>query len=474
MIRAMAASGAYARARIRTRAAICGFVAVCLYMAVLIGGLTFAPDASERAWADDAAAQVEQAASLDAQGLLSAVQRETGASQSDSYSASLLNPDDGTSAWIAFDFARAGLLKDASGTLDVVRSYVTESYASSYHGLDDLRPTTWSRAITLIATLGGDPTSFGSRSDGSKADLVSDGLENWSYTANYGEQGSNAWIWGLVALTASDAKLSDDARYTPRIMVDELLACQAEDGSFSLNEKEGSGSVDVTGMALAALAPYRDREDVSQAIQKAVEYLSNVQQEDGSFSDDMAGSDPTCESTAMAIIGLSAVGVDADTDERFIKGGTSALAALLSFQKGDGTFAHTASDLGDADVDTLPSEQALRALLSYLDLANGGDGNVYTADVKIALSLSGGGSSDGSGSASQTDASLLVRVLASLAVGIVLGLIVVGILWLISRLRKRKRARVASRGKRDGSSSKGNRFSSITKNIKGNIRDLRK
>lgn len=468
MIRPTHISKAWTGGRNGKLSAICCLLFACLCVVILACGSLLAPATYERAWASDAAARAEQAASMDAQGLLSTIQREAGVSVSDTYSAKLLDPDDGTSAWIAFDFARGGLLKDSSDALDVMRTYVTESYAGPYHGLDDLRPTTWSRAVILVSILGGDPTSFGSLPDGSKADLVSEGIVNWSYTANYGEQGSNAWIWGLLALSASDAKPSDDARYPAHVMVDALLACQASDGSFSLNEKEGSGSVDVTGMALSALAPYRDREDVSQAIDKAIEYLSEVQREEGCYSDEMAGSDPTCESTAMAVIGLSACGVDVDTDERFIKGGVSLLAGLLSFQKDDGTFAHTISDLSDADVDTLPSEQALRALLSYIELANGGDGNVYTADTKIALSISHAGSS---GESSETSTSLFVRVLISLALGVVLGLLVVGILWLIYRVRKR--VKTASNGKLSGFISKGDKEGSISRTIKENIRNLR-
>ena len=388
------------------------------------------------------------------------------------YASDELVVGDSSCEWLAYDVYRAGATEGASAFLERMEAHVSESYASPAGGLDANSPTTWARAAIVVAGLGADPSAFGVNAGGAPANLLSDGLYNWSYSESLSDQGSNALIYALLAIDATSARVPEDARYSARDMLEGLLACQAADGSFALRQGSATGSVDLTGMALAAIAPYGDDPAVADAIAAAVGYLSAQQAADGGFSSE---GEATSESSAMVIVGLSACGIDAHADERFVKGGASALDALLAFQKADGTFAHTADTLADSGVKDLPTEQALRALLAYEELAQGGDGNVYAPDVKLSIGgvgPAGAGSAGGTAesgasaevgqstpSASSADAQAsagavdaaagteptparparITNIAASLAVGAAAALVVVAAIWAIRKIRRKAR-----------------------------------
>ena len=89
-----------------------------------------------------------------------------------------------------------------------------------------------------------------------------------------------------------------------------------------------------------------------------------MQDADGGFSG-IDGS--SSESIAQVIVALSALGIDADQDPRFIKNGVSALDALLAFQLEDGSFKHIA----DGKSDGMATEQAYYALTAYFRMVEG-------------------------------------------------------------------------------------------------------
>ena len=66
------------------------------------------------------------------------------------------------------------------------------------------------------------------------------------------------------------------------------------------------------------------------------------------------------ETVSQVIIGLSAVGVDAETDSRFVRNGSGLVTALGSFSIGGG-YAHLAGD----KVNPMASEQGLCATAAY-------------------------------------------------------------------------------------------------------------
>src|SRR5690625_2978415 len=115
-------------------------------------------------------------------------------------------------------------------------------------------------------------------------------------------------------------------------MIKEILSAQLEDGGFALNTYEREANVDMTAMAIQALAPYYNSEEtytyqltstnekvtkkVRTVINEAVEQLSELQLDTGDFE---SMGTPNAESTAQVIVALTALGIDPLTDERFIK-----------------------------------------------------------------------------------------------------------------------------------------------------------
>ncbi len=355
------------------------------------------------------------------------------------YGSDALLIDDGSCVWLAFDVYRAGATDGSKAFLERLENYVTESYAGDQHGLDAYSPTTWARTAIVSGAMGANPRKFGTNAAGQPADLLSDGLYNWSYTENLSNQGSNALVYALQAIDALQVAVPADAKYSAAYVLESLLDCQAEDGSFALSSGSRTGSVDLTGMALAALAPYRDMPEVSDAVDAAIEYLSAQQSPDGGFS---AEGEATSESCAMVIIGLSACGIDATIDKRFVKERGTPLDALLKFQKTDGTFAHLVGDLSEEKVKDLPTEQALRALVAFAELQQGGDGNVYTSDIELdvwrAPDDEGLAEPGAAGDGAFLDTGW-VPYLISIFVGAGIALVVVAAIWFVRKIRRKAR-----------------------------------
>jgi hypothetical protein len=179
-------------------------------------------------------------------------------------------------------------------------------------------------------------------------------------------QGLNGPIWALIALDSAAYPLSAHPTATVPASRDlylaEILRRQLADGGFNLTAGAGGGAiaaearaeVDITGMALQALAPYRERPEVQAATDKALACLSALQGEDGGFGYRGEGN---LESAAQVLTALTALGLSLD-DPRFVKNGRTILSNILSFSHGDGSFRHSASG-GNSQMST---EQALYAL----------------------------------------------------------------------------------------------------------------
>ena len=180
------------------------------------------------------------------------------------------------------------------------------------------------------------------------------------------KQGFNGPIWALIALDSNDYETADsELRET---LISYILQYQHDDGGWSLYlQPEKDSNVDITGMTLTALAPYKDRADVAAAAAKAIAWLSEAQQDNGDFAYDESAAG-TVESCAWAVVGLTEWGVNPDTDSRFVKNNTSAVDALLSYYLEDkAVFEHAKDDGGNA----MGTDQATYALVAYDRFING-------------------------------------------------------------------------------------------------------
>lgn len=174
------------------------------------------------------------------------------------------------------------------------------------------------------------------------------------------KQGLNGIVYALLALDAGNydipAAPEGKEALTRETLLSLLLERQLEDGGWAFSGTQADA--DMTAMVLQALSPYKEEEAVKAAVEKALACLSNLQQETGVFA---SNGQNNCESTAQVIIALTALGIDPQTDSRFVKGGGSAYEALCRFYVEGGGFAHT---LG-AERNELATEQGYLALTAY-------------------------------------------------------------------------------------------------------------
>lgn len=165
----------------------------------------------------------------------------------------------------------------------------------------------------------------------------------------------NGLVMGLLALNSRN--YTSDTSW----LVQAVLAQQNEDGSWRASaDTKPVGDVDMTAMALQALAPYyKDggNETVNTAVEKALNWLS------GKYR---SGYDSS-ESCAQVVIALSALNLDANTDARFTKTmegkALSVLGNLLQYRVVEnGGFKH---QFADKAVNEMGTEQALCAMAAY-------------------------------------------------------------------------------------------------------------
>ena len=322
--------------------------------------------------------------------------------------------------WYAFDLARLDTEPKAGkeAYLKALEQYVTDAYATP-DKLSRNESTPWARVALCVYALGGDPTSFGTDPDGKPINLLADGIYNWSQTSDLGYQGTNAWIYALYTLDCVGAEVPADARYTRETIKQNLLAAQNSSGAFGL--VPGGSNIDITSMAIVALAPYVDELQVNRAVQSALAFLAYSMGGDGTLGDTGVASSESC---AMAILALCSVGIDPTSDPDFTKNGHTLVDGLLSFQREDGSFSHSYDDDLSFGIQHMPTEQSMRALMAIEEFKSGGDGDVYTFDVEVVSMPDG---SSGSGFAIKG---------AWLGVGIVVGVALVAILSAINRRKK--------------------------------------
>ena len=201
-----------------------------------------------------------------------------------------------------------------------------------------------SRIVLALTAIGEDPTSVGGHN-------LLTALNDLTFVK---KQGSNGPIWALLAVD------SGNYEYTKREkLIEAILDERTTDGGWLISGT--TADPDMTAMAIQALAPYYDKDhpEVVEAIDTALDLLSDMQNDDGGFS---SWGKANCESAAQVVVALSTLGLDANTDSRFVKNGYSVLDNLLSYEQEDGSFQHTADGSGD---NQMSAEQGTYALVAY-------------------------------------------------------------------------------------------------------------
>jgi energy-coupling factor transport system substrate-specific component len=158
-------------------------------------------------------------------------------------------------------------------------------------------PGSLERTLLAAAAAHRDVTDFGGRNllGALRRDIRADGSV---------DQQTNLTAFAILALRAAKAPV-------PIRMLTWLAHQQDSDGGFNFATAPGDSDADDTGAALEALAGLGER----RTIARAVTFLRRQQNRDGGFGD-VEGAASNAQSTAFAVQGLIAVGVDPGTLQR--------------------------------------------------------------------------------------------------------------------------------------------------------------
>ena len=264
--------------------------------------------------------------------------------------------------WTILGLARSGL--EVSDEYYETYFQNLSAYTAQQGGiLHEKKYTEYSRVILAVTAIGKDPADVGGY------DMLAP-LADFEQTVF---QGINGPIFALLALDSGCYEIPENAtgstQATRDLYVDYLINAQLAEGGWSL--MGGEAEIDLTAMALQALAKYQDRKEVAEAVKKGLEILSSRQNENGGYQYN-SGEQVSSESVAQVIVALTELGISMD-DDRFVKDGHTLLDALLQFVQEDGGFSH----LMDGESDLLATEQAFYALVAANRLMQG-QASLYT------------------------------------------------------------------------------------------------
>ena len=247
-----------------------------------------------------------------------------------------------------------------------------ENYIKGKKGVLSTRKyTEYSRTIIAITAIGENPADIGG------CNLLTP-LGDYEKTV---WQGINGSVWALIALDCGgyETPVNKDAKTqaTRDMYIKYILDSQCRDGGWSLSGNKITSDIDITAMALQALAPYTDRLNVRIAVNKGVSVLAKRQAASGGY---FAWGSENCESVAQVITALTILGIDIN-DTRFVKNGKGLYDALMSFYVKDGGFKHSAADTVP---NPMATEQGLYALAAIKNRQAGGKGIYRIKNVQNA------------------------------------------------------------------------------------------
>lgn len=266
------------------------------------------------------------------------------------YMAALGEPTAGSTGgeWMVLGFVRSGRAVPDS-YYDSVVSYIDEKIDDNGR-LHATKATLNCRFIVALTAIGKDPTDVGGHN------LLA-GLNDMGYIRKVGVSGV---IWTLIAFDCG--KFEMPKGIDRETLVDTILDFQVPGGGWAT-----SGNIadpDVTSMAIQALAPYQEDPEVRSALDTAVTVLSGMLDETGNFPSQYGASS---ESISQVIVALCTLGIDPNTDPRFVKNGISALDGLLGYYVEGGGFKHIHS----GKIDGIATEQGYYALTAYFRMLEG-------------------------------------------------------------------------------------------------------
>lgn len=227
----------------------------------------------------------------------------------------------------------------ASGT-DVASQDYYDAYYDNIRGLlksgrgvlSKNSLTTYERVSMALTAIGKDPKKV-------EGYDITKRIDDY---AGVSGQGYNAEMFALISSDYCGFRLKNEKRY-----LRDILGCQLKNGAMTLDNE--TADVDMTAMGIQALAPYEKQKECGKAIGKALSYLSQKQNSDGSYD--------SAESTAQVIIAIAALSRDPLKDGDFTKKGGDLGDGLMKYSSGS-AFEHKKGE----GVNLMATTQALCAL----------------------------------------------------------------------------------------------------------------
>ena len=262
-------------------------------------------------------------------------------------------PDPGHSSiageWSVMVAARCGA-EIPEGWFDKYYENLSKTLEEKSGILTKTKHSNYSRAVLTVTAIGKDPTDVNGYN-------LFESYSDFDFVTNQGLPGS---IFALIALDSMGYEVPEVDRSA---FIEHILSEEYDGGGWALQGE--NPDVDITAQVIQALAPYYGKDEkITAAVDRAVEHLSEVQQENGGF---FAWEGENVQTTAQVIIALSSIGIDIRTDERFIKEGGWIGSYFMQYYLGKGKFCHT---LGMAK-DPMATDQCMQAMVALSLFENG-------------------------------------------------------------------------------------------------------
>ena len=292
--------------------------------------------------------------------------------------------------WTVLSLARSGIKVPKKYYEDYYKR-VEKTVKDSKGILHRMKFTEYSRVILALTAINKDVTDVG-------------GYNLLSYLSDFDnvkKQGINGPIFALIAFDAGNYDIPIDKKAsvqtTRQGIIDFILDKEIHKGTSKAGGWALSGTdpdPDITFMAIQSLANYMDQKEVKEAVNRALKVMSKKQLSTGGYN---SWGTENCESTAQAIVALTALGIDIDTDSRFIKtdkkGNKNTLMdGMMQFYCKGGGFAHVNEgyDGGGGSgtgLNAMATDQGMYALDAYYRYINGKNKLYNMTDASQTLAI---------------------------------------------------------------------------------------
>lgn len=257
-----------------------------------------------------------------------------------------------TAKLLVDDYDEWSVIALSSGDFEVDEDYYSTYYNKLVDRLNEkngilskTKYTEYSRVILALTSIGKDVRNVGGYNL----------LEKLSDFNKVKLQGINGPIWALIALDSGNYSLEENPNIR-ETLIDYILEKEIKTGGWALGGD--NADPEITAMAVTSLAKYCSDTRVNSAVNRAVKVLSEKQNQYGSYT---VNGIESSECVAQTITCLSTLGINPNTDKRFVKNSKSLVDSLLDFSVEGGGFAH----IKGGSLNMISTQQALYSLVAY-------------------------------------------------------------------------------------------------------------